>query len=450
MASDRALELARRIWKWQPHSEGQYQWMRSEAKVKIAACGRRWGKSESTALDIVLYALEHPNTSQIIVAPTADQTTIMMDEVERRFYSIPGFEVGVDFDHRRSPYNEITFKDGLSGAANAQNLTLPTQIMARTAGTSGRGLRGRKAHRVVVDEAAFISEKIMMNVITPLLADYDGQRVEVSSPDGLNHFYDDFQRGQDDQYPDYESFQFPTSSNPYIPEDYLAREKLVKPEAAYLQEYEAAFRSGEGTIFRKVHEALGRARAQERAIRGHQYLFTVDWGQSNDFTVIAVVDLGSRELVHLERFNEISWRIQRARLIALFERFLPINIVVEANSIGGPNIEALQDEGLPVIPFWTTNTTKRTIVNELVLALERGNFALLDDPNIKNELLSFAGKRSPIAGTMTYSAPEGKHDDIVIALCLAAWAMNDVSIVFPSGSAAVPSAPGGIASYKPR
>ena len=443
MASPRALELAKRIWKWIPHSEGQRRWMLSNAKVKVAACGRRWGKSESTALDIVLYALENPNTIQIVVAPTADQTTVIMDEVERRFYSIPGFLKGVDFNHRRSPYNEIVFRDALAGAAHSQNLTLPTQIMSRTAGVTGRGLRGRKAHRVICDENAYISEKIMMNVITPLLADYDGQRVQVSTPNGLDHFYEDFERGQDPLQPDYESFQFPTSSNPHIPASYIERERQTKPEAAFMTEYLAEFRSSEGAVFRKVLDAIGAAKPQTHGQRGHQYLFGVDWGQSNDFTVIAVADVTTRELVHIDRFNQISYTVQRERLKALFEKFLPVSVIAESNSIGGPNIEALQAEGLPIHPFHTSNASKDHIVKCLILDLERGHLKMIDDPVLKAELMSYEAKKLPASGLMHYSAPAGKHDDCVIAACLVSWGMSEWANLAISGATSIPVAAGG-------
>ena len=147
-----------------------------------------------------------------------------------------------------------------------------------------------------------------------------GQRVQVSTPNGLDHFYEDFERGQDPLQLDYESFQFPTSSNPHIPASYIERERQTKPEAAFMTEYLAQFRSSEGAVFRKVLDAIGAAKPQTHAQRGHQYLFGVDWGQSNDFTVIAVADVTTREIVHIDRFNQISYTVQRERLKALFEK----------------------------------------------------------------------------------------------------------------------------------
>lgn len=413
MPSEKALYLAERLWKWKPHSQGQRDWILCDAQVKVAACGRRWGKSESTAVDIALYALEHPGHIQILVAPTEDQTSVIMGDVERRLFSVPGLPRCLKY--KQSPYKEITFNDG-------SGLWTPTHIMARTAGTTGKGLRGRKAHRVIVDEAAYVNGKVMEAVITPLLADFDGQLVEVSTPNGRDHFHKNFVRGQDENQGRYRSFRFPTSSNPYISPSYIANEKRTKPERAFKAEYEAAFLSGEGTVFRKVAKAQT-ATAQERAIPGHQYVFGVDWGRSNDFTVIVVVDLTTREMVAFDRFNQISWSVQRRRLVNLAGRFTPVSIVAEANSIGGPNIEKLQEEGLPVFAFTTTNASKSTLVDGLTLVLEQETFRLLADPVVDAELTAYEGKKLP-SGLISYSAPTGEHDDTAIAIMLGVWGME--------------------------
>lgn len=413
MATLRSLELAKRVWGWSPHSEGQREWLLCDAHVKVGACGRRWGKSESMAFDIVLYALENPGHIQILVAPTDDQTKIIMEQVERLLYSIPGLVK--DFEHKKSPYTEITFKDG-------GGLKLPTTIMARTAGTTGRGLRGRKAHRVIVDEAAFIADHIMLNVVAPLLADFDGSLVEISTPDGRNNFWRDFKRGDDPEEPRYRSFRFPSEQNPYISGDYLKTQKRVLPERSYLQEYEAHFLDSEGAVFRKVEKAA-RGKKLDGPEPGAQYIFGVDWARSRDFTVIVVFDIQARKMVYLDRFNQIDFATQRMRLTALAEKFKPTAIIAESNSIGLPNIEALQADGLPVQAFLTTNATKGAAVDALVLALEQESIELLSDPVLIGELLAYECKKSA-TGMLTYSAPDGEHDDTVIATCLAVWGMS--------------------------
>jgi hypothetical protein len=76
------LRLARLLWGWKPHKT-QRQWMLSEAKVKVASCGRRWGKTESAAIDAATMAIVHPGSVQMIVSATYDQARLIFDSVER-------------------------------------------------------------------------------------------------------------------------------------------------------------------------------------------------------------------------------------------------------------------------------------------------------------------------------------------------------------------------------
>ncbi|MBA3873665.1 MAG: hypothetical protein H0X30_31415, partial [Anaerolineae bacterium] len=93
-------------------------------------------------------------------------------------------------------------------------------------------------------------------------------------------------------------------------------------------------------------------------------------------------------------------------------------IYAESYSIGSPNIEALQQEGLPIHPFVTTAASKPALIESLALAIERRDLALLPDDILLDELANYRMERLP-AGGYRYSAPSGLHDDLVIATALA-------------------------------
>jgi hypothetical protein len=144
----------------------------------------------------------------------------------------------------------------------------------------------------------------------------------------------------------------------------------------------------------------------------------VDWGKHSDFTVICVVDLNECSLVAMDRFNQIDYTVQVGRLKALYETFLPSMIVAEINSMGDPLAEQLQREGLPVQPFLTTNASKAQAIDALALAFERQTLRILPDPVLIGELQAYEMERLP-SGMLRYNAPEGMHDDTVMALALA-------------------------------
>jgi hypothetical protein len=155
----------------------------------------------------------------------------------------------------------------------------------------------------------------------------------------------------------------------------------------------------------------------------------VDWGQSNDFTVLTVFDADKRQQVDMDRFNKVDWALQRGRLKAMADKWKVDRILAEKNSIGGPNIEALRREGLPVLAFDTTAVSKPPLIESLVLAIEKREVTLLNDPVLINELEAYERTVSKDTGRSKYSAPEGLHDDCVVSVALGWKAVNTARMV---------------------
>jgi len=278
--------------------------------------------------------------------------------------------------------------------------------------------RGRKYKRIVIDEAAMIPhlQEAWTAALLPTLGDLQGDAYFLSTPKGRNGFWQMYQWGLDSERPDWTSWQFQTGKNPYISKTEIEIWRSEMPERIYAQEVLAQFLEDAGGVFRRVMDAA--VLSPQEPQEDHEYIMGVDWAKSVDFTVLAVVDIGMHELVSLDRFNQIDYRVQRGRVKALYERYKPTVILAEANSIGEPNIEDLRAEGLPVQGFTTTNATKKHIIEALALAFERGDIRILNDPTLVGELQAYEMTRSP-SGLYRYGAPEGMHDDMVMALALA-------------------------------
>lgn len=281
--------------------------------------------------------------------------------------------------------------------------------------------RGRKYRRVIVDEAAFVPGLLdtWNYAIRPTLADLAGDAWIFSTPKGRNGFWQLWQRGQDVHEPDWRSWQMPSDVNPLLPPAELAEMRRSLPEMVARQELDAEFIDDAGGVFRRVMESATAA-PQAAPIPHHEYVFGVDWGQSGDFTAVAVIDVTAASCVYLDRFNQIGYAVQMGRLRALYERFRPRVIVAEANSMGRPLVEQMQRDGLPVMPFTTTSASKPLIIDDLTLAFERAALRIIPDPVLINELQSYESQRT--ATGMRYNAPSGMHDDTVIALALAYYA----------------------------
>ncbi len=405
--------------------------MLCNSKVKTAACGRRWGKSESVAIDIAVHAISYPGSIQMVIAPTDDQTRIIMQQVSHRLHHVERIQKYLIEKH--SPYWSIEFKDQeLAKDADAlvglpktrryerkQAIVDPTQILARTAGPDGKGLRGRRAHRVIVDEAAFVPDSVMDEVVTPLLADYNGQLVLISTPSGRNHFWRAFERGLDSQQQRYSSFQFPTSANPHIPAEYIENERLVKPERIFKVEYEAVFADAEGQVFRHVEESCDGE--FEPAREGRYYVAGVDLARVNDFSVTCVIDVESGRLVALDRYNKVDWPIQKARIVELLHRYNDAGGLMEVNHVGDVILDDVRRMGANLKGFATTSKSKPDLIDGLAVAFEQGSLKLPKRSLctvLVDELQSYQYTRTA-EGNYISNAPDGKHDDCVIALALA-------------------------------
>ena len=391
-----------------PHA-GQRHVLRHARRFNWLSAGRRWRKT-TLAMSIVVEAAIRGGT-YIWGAPTYDQVRIGMAEVNR---ALGG--VGVSNQSRMT----------------ADILQTGGQIVFRSL-DNPNNVRGYTADGVVMDEAAFIKGEAWLEVLRPMLIDTGGWAWGIGTPKGRNWFYDEFRKAQD--HDDYMAWQIPTRGvkvvdgelvpnphpleNPDVPFSEIVQMWRSMPQRVFEQEILGIFHDDAGGVFRRVMESATAA-PQAAPIPHHEYVFGVDWGQSGDFTAVAVIDVTAASCVYLDRFNQIGYAVQMGRLRALYERFRPRVIVAEANSMGRPLVEQMQRDGLPVMPFTTTSASKPLIIDDLTLAFERAALRIIPDPVLINELQSYESQRT--ATGMRYNAPSGMHDDTVIALALAYYA----------------------------
>lgn len=206
------------------------------------------------------------------------------------------------------------------------------------------------------------------------------------------------------------------------------RAKQRELGALFPQEYpedvlSAFLASGNGYF--TLRESMFSAPADATPQAGHRYVAGLDFGQANDYTVLSIIDATTRQQVALLRINRLPWAEMRAQVIHLCQHWGVGVIVAESNSMGATNIEALVHElaaagchDTGVLAFETTHASKTTACAELRLALEEGGLTLLPDPTQRHELGAFTSKQT-VTGIWQLSAPDGEHDDIVMADVLA-------------------------------
>jgi hypothetical protein len=368
----------------------------SSARFKVLSAGRRFGKTRLGVLE----CLDVASLGGIAwwIAPSYKISKVGWRPLVRIARRISGAEI-------RLGDLEVHLPGG-------------GMVAVRSADNEG-ALRGEGLNFVVMDEAAFMRETAWTEEIRPALSDKLGGALFISTPKGRNWFWRIFQRGLADAEAykgEWASFTFPTSSNPYIAPSEIASARADIPELVFLQEYEAQFVDMEGAVFRRIQEAATVA-GVDRAERNRQYIAGVDVASSVDFTVVCVMDVQAKTLVYMDRFNRVDYNVLEDRLVAIHDRFRLASMIIETNSIGQPVLDKLFSLRLPIVPFTTTNATKQSAITSLQSAFEHGEIKIINNAVLIGELLSFESKRSP-SGSFTYSAPEGMHDDCVMALAI--------------------------------
>lgn len=377
-----------------PHS-GQVPILRSRARYKVVACGRRFGK-----------------------------TIVGEDRVSRP--AIAGFPVGwfaPEYKYLAEPWDHLSRRLApliASSNKTERRIDLVTggrvDFLSMDDPDAGRG---RKYKHVVVDEAAKARhlEAAWTKAIRPTLTDYKGTADFYSTPRGRDFFWRLFTRGEDPEQPEYESWQLPTVANPFIDPDEVEAARRELPERVFQQEYLAEFLEDAGGVFRNVSGCVDRGRVEpDERTRGRAYAMGVDLARTEDFTVIAILDDTGRQ-AYFERLPHVDWARQMESIKRAADAY-DADVIVDATGVGSPIFEQLYSMGVRVQPFVFTAASKPSLIDDLSMALEGGKVRLMDVPEQENELIAYEYQMTSGRNWRT-SAPQGMHDDCVAALALA-------------------------------
>ena len=368
----------------------------AKARYKVAACGRRFGKTQ-LGIDQIIATLVDGKP-----AAWFSPTYKMLADVWRQFKATlaPIITDKAETEHR---IETVT-----GGVLDMWSLENPD------AG------RGRKYQRVVIDEAGLIAklEEAWTEGIRPMLTDYKGDVIFSGTPKGRNYFWRLYCMGDDPEAAGWQSWHMPTTANPMIDADEVDAARLLLPDRAYRQEYLAEFIEESGGVFRNVAESIDVGRTDnEPPQAGRSYWLGVDLARIEDFTVLTVLDDTGRQ-VYFERFNQVSWELQITRIEAVALRY-GARTLVDSTGVGDPIFEALRKRGLNVEGIQLTSQSKEQIIDGLAIALEQSKLRLLDVQVQTNELMAYQYELTN-ARNIRMNAPAGMHDDTVISLALAA------------------------------
>lgn len=186
----------------------------SRKRHRVNVAGRRTGKSISGGREIMPWALTTRKMKPLldemgvraeywIVGPNYTDS-----EKEFRVFYNDCRRQGMPFDKPGTYYDP---KGNMSVSLWGGSFVLHGKSGAHPESLVGEGLHG-----VVMAEAAKLRESVWQRFIRPTLADFSGESVWDTTPEGKNWFYDIYQLGQDPFNPEWESWRHPSWVNQHV------------------------------------------------------------------------------------------------------------------------------------------------------------------------------------------------------------------------------------------
>jgi hypothetical protein len=116
---------------------------------------------------------------------------------------------------------------------------------------------------------------------------------------------------------------------------------------------------------------------------------------------------------YFDRWQHLPWEATMARVLAAIG-YTPA--LVDSTGVGDPIVETMQRTAGNIRGFKFTQGSKQQLMEGLAMSIQQRRVGVLEGP-MRAELDSF--EYEPTRTGVRYAAPEGLHDDCVVALALA-------------------------------
>ena len=377
--------------------------------ITLAAMGRQTGKTYAMMNDAVMRALNNKKHRMFWVSPIQDQANKVMKDVESMFSNHQDLfsEIITRFDRK---HNEIYFYNG--------------SFIKFRSSEAGDNLRGATLDFIYIDEAAFIKEAFINEVLLPMVTRTNGRVVMSSTFNGKNWYWDWYQRGLKKE----DWGQIKSIKKTYLDlndqkvEDTVLGIKKSMTKAQFDQEFLCRPVSSDA-LFSNIEDAV-----VEKIVERYDRLYIgMDIGVAQDYTVLTAMTQ-DYEVIDMDRFNfkeqgmdsvEFKQRIKDFYL-KHFEDLAAAYFEVNNNDLLFDEITD-DDRMYKLIPFQTTSKSKPEIIRNLIKLFEDNKIKIPNYEVLVKELYDYKSKRNPVTGNLQFSNTEGKHDDCVMSLAIAAY-----------------------------
>ena len=376
--------------------------------IHISKSRRQVGKSVTCEVLLLYFAINKTNSVSICISPTLNQSRKIYKEILKGIQNLPIYQSS------NSTILEINFSNG--------------SCIKFKSGEQRDSLRGESVNGILIlDEVVFILDEVIYTTL-PFV---DANRAPIfmcSTPkfrDGV--FYEFFHNGLNNKsgFHSYDINDYDTSA-------LLSKEKLeiyrqaVAP-IAFKSEYLGELIDAISTVFGDVEKLCGTTlhTANERTMGVDWSNGALDKGGNPDETSISIIN-EHKELEFIDSFSDKEVMETIDYIIQKIREYDVKKVVVEVNSMGATYVNILKKRisslGIrcQVLEFFTTNDSKREIIENLQVNCMNGTIQLLKNNKLLLQMVSYMSEKTP-TGKITYNASLGAHDDCIISLALALW-----------------------------
>jgi hypothetical protein len=398
-----------------PLEAWQLESLRLEKRQTVLVSPRQCGKSRSLSVLAVWSAFRRPRQVVLVVSAGDEASARLLRSMQLLCdHPLLAGSVVDETQHR---------------------LILSNGSEIRSVPASDRQIRGWSVDLLLIDEAAFLSEDLILSAALPTTsARPDARIVLASSPWGdTGAFRTLAVAGQDPRNPHTQTFQWRTADAWWISEAAIEAARASMSDLRFRAEYLGEWVPAGDAFFNAddIRDAVADFPLDPDGV-GCQGFAGLDWGRRQDahaVTVAGVLDdfgVNGRPVV-VAAWVETSRRRYSAQVdeVVRLAGLWDLTIVSEVNGVGAMPTETLAQR-LPFIHVRgsaSSQSSKENAYGRVSALLSEGRLVLPQHPELLRQLAGVVAVPTPSGGLRIAARSEGIHDDLPDSLSLAVAAM---------------------------
>ena len=277
-----------------PHP-GQREFLRYRDRVKVLFCGRRWGKSYTIALEMIMHVLE-------LIGLGWDYGRI-------RLCALNYSQIREPFAYFKRLCHALGLPIKVHSTREERYYYVGPVIVELRPLANRKGLRGAGVTMLVIDEASQVDGDLFHYDLLPSVSDFQGRVLLAGTPKGVNwvvEYLDSYGIDLDDherrvfRVPgEILVMRAPSVENPHIDPRFIESVRETMDPVAFAQEYEAQVIRDYLTPF-PVAPVLLQTPLTPTDLMGAEWCVGLDYGYVEPSARVVVAKLAGRDAYYVE------------------------------------------------------------------------------------------------------------------------------------------------------